>query len=203
MRDPGMVGFVREHLVEDRPRRFLFREVGVLVHRPCRNQRQRMEDGRLPIVGIALMQLAQRVRIAKRPGLVVELAGVAIEGLQCGDIVALALALGASRARFCKRRAALLQLGRARRCPQRMIVARREPPMSDRAIRVGDGGLREDPRSLFIFERMESAEPAVEQPVCVRGAACLERYFADLRSMIVAVPYFLGGGGKRSERDGE
>ena len=194
MRHARMVRRALQHAVEDRPGLLLLGERRVGVERARRDQRQRVEHRRFMILRVCRVQLGHRRRISEHAGLVVLPRRLAVEGVDRGEVGALArIRRPAPRRR--ERCLRLREVGRARRRPERMIIAHRHAPLRHGAARVGGGGLAKGARRLLIFERMEPAEPALDRRVGGGLAAGFERDLAELRP--VPDMAFLGGGGQR------
>src|SRR6267378_3272131 len=93
--------------------------------------------------------------VGKRPRFMVKFLGVLVKNLYRRNVISLALC--ASAYGFClfDGTRSLLQLCCAWRCPDRVVVAHRDSPVSHAAARVSDRNFGERLFSFFILERME------------------------------------------------
>src|ERR1044071_5469748 len=104
----------------------------------------------------------------------IELVGVFVKDLYRRDVLSLAPGACANRLALFYGIPSLLQLSRARRCPERMVVAHRDAPVRNAASRVGDGNFGKRLFSLFILERMEPGDGAIELPPGLRATGNVE-----------------------------
>src|ERR1700730_8740308 len=93
---------------------------------------------------------------------------VFVKNLYRGDVIS--LALGPCAYGFCLFDGArsLPQLCCGRRRPDGMVIAHRDAPVTHAAARVGDGNFAERLFSLFVLERMEPGDCAIELPPSLR-----------------------------------
>ena len=160
VRGAGVLRLLREDPFEDRARLELV-GVGLVGGRCGRVERQRVEDGGFPIVGIAAGQPLHGLLVGGRPRAVIERVGVAIVRRDGRDV--LLLPRGRDQpARLLDRVGAPVQHRRARRLPERMVDAHRDAPVAHRARGVrgrdrGEGLLR-----LLVPERVQQRDRALE-----------------------------------------
>ena len=92
----------------------------------------------------------------------IELVSVFVKNLYRRDVISLALVRAPTLFAFSMALDPFCQLCRGRRRPEGMIVAHRDAPVTHAASRVGDGNFGEHLFSLFILERMEPGDCAIE-----------------------------------------
>src|SRR5437879_2967398 len=114
------------------------------------------------------MKLLHRSAVSERPRFVVKLAGVSIKNFQGRDVISLALSTYAHDLCLFDGARSLLQLCRGRRRPDGMVVGHGHAPVTHTASRVSDGNLGERLFSLFILERMEPGDCAIELSLGLR-----------------------------------
>ena len=132
----GMIRLLGEGLLEER-RRFELVRVGLVAGVESDVERQRIEDGGFPVLRILRGQRVHGLLVILRARAMVDLVVVLVEGLDGGEVVELALGLGAHA----------LALGH-RRGPQLEVLGRRGagqgiPESGHRRTPIGDaaGGI--------------------------------------------------------------
>src|SRR5258705_11197168 len=129
--------------------------------------------------------------VSERAGPVIEFVTIFVEDVYCRDVISLALGPCAGDLCFFDGVRSLLQLRGGRRCPDRMIVAHRDAPVTHAASRVSDRNFGERLFSLFILERMEPGDCPIELHLglVVTGDAevDLSELFRRVMSMLVSL----------------
>ena len=158
-----MVGLLGEDLFEDRRSLELF-GVGLVGGVERDVERQRVEDGRLAVVGIALGELFHGLLIGDGARPVVDLLGVLVERLDGGDVVALTLGPGAGRLRPLDGRPPLLEAARAGRCGEGVAEPRHgHAPVGDGAAGIDLSGFGEPLDGRVERERVQQRDPDLER----------------------------------------
>ena len=169
MHDAGVVRLRLPNLFQDLGGFLLVRE-GLVGRRLGCVQRQRIEDAGLLVVREAGMDLLHRLFIGDRPGLVVDLVVILVEGGDRRDIGLLAVGLRPGGAGLFDRFGTGFQRGLARRVPQRVPVAHRDAPIGHRAVGLALRDVGKALQRLRIPEGMQRPGGVVERLLRRRAA---------------------------------
>jgi len=162
--DSGMPRLARQNAVQN-PSGLLFVGVALVARRhPLRDERQRVEDAGLTIRWIAAIKPLHRFAVSERARPMIQLVRVLVKNLYRRDVIPLAFSPRAGGLGLFHGAQPLLQLRHARRRPDGMVVAHCYAPVSHAALRVSDRDFGECLFSLFILERMEPGDRAIELP---------------------------------------
>ena len=131
-----MLGHLREQLFQDFAARDLIL-VGLVERIGGGEQRERIEDLRLAVVGIALRDLLHLRRVSPRARRMVELVGIGVERRQRVDVIRLARRFARYRPRLLDRVEPFLEIVGPRRRPQLVPHAHGHSPIAHRALGVG------------------------------------------------------------------
>ena len=160
MRDAGVIRLRSEDRLED-PRGVPLVRVRLVGGRRGRVERERVEDGRLGVIGITLVNAAHGRLVAEGPTPMIHSTGVLVE---CGDGVdpgRFAVGLG-DGLRALHSRGTGLKSGGGRREPEGIPVTHGESPKPHGAARVGLRDGRELPGGMRVPERVEDRHRVVE-----------------------------------------
>jgi len=133
-------------------------------------QRQRVEDARFTIIGVALRDRFHLAHIGGGARAMIELVVIGVERRERVDIVAFARRLRVQRQRPRDGVASLLQVGRRRRRPNLVPDAHGDPPIRHGAIGFGLGDRGKFLQRLAVPERVQGRERGIEARLDV-GAA--------------------------------
>ena len=176
-----MLGLLLEHLLQDRGRLELV-GVGFIGELRGHVERQRIKNRRLRVVGITLRQRFHRLLVRKTAGAKFDLVGVPIDQVDGGEIIALALRLGADHfgpVEPCQRVLRRLGIGLLGR--ERILLhGHCYSPIRDRTARIllQHGGEAVD--GVLGPERVQQCHCAVELFFHRGAARSLKVYFAEL-----------------------
>jgi hypothetical protein len=174
-----MIGLDGEHLLRDLAGAPLV-GVGLVVRIGGGLKGQGVEDGRLAVLGVALVELLHGLGVGGGPRAVVELVGVLEEEVGGRDVVTLAIRPGPGRLRLVHGLHPALEGGGGRGRPDLRPLAERHAPVRHAAARIGLGDGREGLRRLEIPERMQERDRALEGLLHGGGARHGEDDLADL-----------------------
>src|SRR5688572_20172686 len=107
---------------------------------------------------MATIKPLQGISVGENARPVIELVKVFVKQLYRRNVILLTLSLRTDRLCFFNSFPPLLKFGSARRCPEGMIIAYCNAPVTHPASRVVDGNFSENLFSLFILERMEPSD---------------------------------------------
>jgi hypothetical protein len=133
-------------------------------------QRQRVEDPRLAVIGIALRDLLHLAHIGSCAHAMIELVMIRVERRERLEIISFARSLRLECESPRNGIASLLQVGRRRRRPNLVPDAHGDPPVRHGAIRFGLGDRGKFLQGLPVPERMQRRERGIEARLHV-GAA--------------------------------
>src|SRR6266403_4776841 len=150
-----------------------------LVEAVCgREQRQRVEEARLDVVGIALREPLHLAHVGARARAMIELVMIGVEGRERLEVIAFARRRPAQRQRPRDGLASRFQAGRRRRRPDLGPRGHGDAPIGHGAIglRLGDGG--EFFQRLPIPERVQRCERGIEARLNVGAAGDRQAHVA-------------------------
>ncbi len=163
-------------------------------------QRQRVEDPRFTIVGVALRDRLHLAHVGGCARAVIELVVIGVEGRQRVEIVAFARRLRAQRQRLRDGVASFLQVGRRRRRPNLVPDAHGDTPIRHGAIGFGLGDRGKFLQRLPVPERVQGRERGIEARLNV-GAARDGKAHVPSAALHQIMGVALGGGAaRRAER---
>src|SRR5258708_5286085 len=136
-------------------------------HHSRGDKRQRVEDAGLTVGRIAAVKLLHRFTVSESARAMIELVSILVKNFYRRDVVSLTLSLCADALCLFDGVRSLLQLCRGRRRPDGMVVAHGNAPVTHATSRIGDGNFAKRLFSLFILERMEPGDGAIEFPLCL------------------------------------
>jgi hypothetical protein len=172
-------GLLGKNRFQDRAR-FLLVCVGLIARRRVGPQRQRIENRRLAVVGIAGMEPLHRLFISKGAGAMVELVRIFVESLDGGNVVSLALGLGPHGAGLFDGGPTLFQILGSRGFPEFMVVRHRDSPVSHAAGGIFFGHCGKRLSSFVVPEGMEHGRGAIEWRLHRRVAGNRKIHLAKL-----------------------
>ena len=177
MRDAGMLRILLVERLEDADRLQQRRHVLVVEGLV---ERERVEHLRLDVVRVLLRQRRHRLLVVPGARVLVDLVEVPVELLDRRQPVALALGLGADRLALLHRIEAALERRGVPRADERVGARRHgEPPVGDRAARIGLGNGGERLQRFGKIERMQLRERPLELLLRLRAARSPEQHFAE------------------------
>ena len=139
--------------------------VGLVVGRSRDVERDGIEDLRFVIVRIFLRQRFHRLEIGLDTLSMRNLVVVGVEDHQRIDVIALALGARVDRLSLLQRSEAERQIGRRRRSMRVVEQAQRDPPIGDRASRIGFEDILENLFGGLVPERVLVSHATIKPPL--------------------------------------